>query len=182
MATLNQDSSGTKFIFVKGAPETIIERSSDERTETGKRPINPHYWHEKIREIASSGQRTLAVAAKKVSADKTDVTFGDVEGGLVMLGLLRHHRPAREESLLAVDQCHHARHRRQDDHRADHVETARVIGERLNIGVGKPAVTGAELEKMDDAELRRVVRGSRRLCPYQSGTQAAAGRSLAGKR
>lgn len=156
MATLNQDSSGTKFIFVKGAPETIIERSSDERTETGKRPINPHYWHEKIREIASSGQRTLAVAAKKVSADKTDVTFGDVEGGLVMLGLFGIIDPPREESLLAVDQCHHAGIVVKMI-TGDHVETARVIGERLNIGVGKPAVTGAELEKMDDAELRRVV-------------------------
>ena len=156
MATLNQDSSGTKFIFVKGAPETINERSSDERTETGKRPINPHYWHEKIREIASSGQRTLAVAAKKVSSDKTDVTFGDVEGGLVMLGLFGIIDPPREESLLAVDQCHHAGIVVKMI-TGDHVETARVIGERLNIGVGKPAVTGAELEKMDDAELRRVV-------------------------
>ncbi len=157
MATLNQDSSGTRFIFVKGAPETIIERSCDERTTSGKRPINPRYWHEKIREIASSGQRTLAIAVKKVPDDTAEVTFTDVESGLVMLGLFGIIDPPREESLLAVDQCHHAGIVVKMI-TGDHVETARVIGERLNIGVGKPAVTGAELEKMNDAELRQVVK------------------------
>lgn len=73
-----------------------------------------------------------------------------------MLGLFGIIDPPREESLLAVDQCHHAGIVVKMI-TGDHVETARVIGERLNIGVGKPAVTGAELEKMDDAELRRVV-------------------------
>src|SRR5690606_21451422 len=36
-------------------------------------------------------------------------------------------------------------------------ETARAVGALLNIGVGKPAVTGAELALMDEAELRWVV-------------------------
>ena len=157
MATLNQDSAGSKFIFVKGAPETIIERSSDERTTSGKRPLNAHYWHEKIREIASSGQRTLAIAVKKAPDEMTDLTFKDVESGLVMLGLFGIIDPPREESLIAVDQCHHAGIVVKMI-TGDHVETARIIGERLNIGVGKPAVTGAELEKMDDAELRCVVK------------------------
>ncbi len=39
----------------------------------------------------------------------------------------------------------------------DHVETARAVGERLNIGVGRLAVIGAELEKMDEETLRRTV-------------------------
>ncbi len=38
----------------------------------------------------------------------------------------------------------------------DHAETARAIGAQLAIGVGKPAITGAEVALMDDAELRRV--------------------------
>lgn len=156
MATLNQDSQGNRYIFIKGAPETVIDRCSDERTEDGKRPIDRDYWHHHIREIASNGQRTLAVAARKVSPDTTEIGFADVEHDLVMLGMFGIIDPPREESLLAVNQCHHAGIVVKMI-TGDHVETARVIGERLNIGVGKPAVTGAELEKMDDETLRRTV-------------------------
>ena len=39
----------------------------------------------------------------------------------------------------------------------DHVETARAIGAQLAIGVGKPAMTGAEVSLISDADLRRVV-------------------------
>ena len=156
MATLNQDSQGNRYIFIKGAPETVIERCSDERAENGKRPIDRDYWYQHIREIASNGQRTLAVAARKVSPDTTEIGFADVEHDLVMLGMFGIIDPPREESLLAVNQCHHAGIVVKMI-TGDHVETARVIGERLNIGVGKPAVTGAELEKMDDETLRRTV-------------------------
>ena len=71
-----------------------------------------------------------------------------------MIGIID---PPRDESLLAVNQCHHAGIVVKMI-TGDHVETARAIGERLNIGIGKPAVTGAELEKMDDTTLRRTVR------------------------
>ena len=156
MATLNQLSDGKRLIFIKGAPETVIEKCSEERTESGKRPINRDYWHHQIGEIARKGQRTLAVAVKDARDDQTEVTFGDVIGGLTMLGMFGIIDPPREESLLAVNQCHHAGIVVKMI-TGDHVETARVIGERLNIGIGKPAVTGAELEKMDDATLKRVV-------------------------
>ena len=87
----------------------------------------------------------------------TETGFGDIGEGLVMLGVIGIIDPPRDESLLAVNQCHHAGIVVKMI-TGDHVETARAIGERLNIGIGKPAVTGAELEKMDDANLRRTVR------------------------
>ena len=55
-----------------------------------------------------------------------------------MLGVIGIIDPPRDESLLAVNQCHHAGIVVKMVH--DHVETARAIGERLNIGIGKPAV------------------------------------------
>jgi magnesium-transporting ATPase (P-type) len=39
----------------------------------------------------------------------------------------------------------------------DHVETARAIGAALGIGKGEPALTGAEIEGLDDETLRTVV-------------------------
>ena len=38
----------------------------------------------------------------------------------------------------------------------DHAATAREIGAQLGMGAGKPAVTGAEIAAMDDAQLRSV--------------------------
>ncbi len=65
MVTLNSDDEGHKYLFVKSAPETVIDRCSDERTGNGQRPIDRTYWYRHIRETASKGQRTLAVAMKK---------------------------------------------------------------------------------------------------------------------
>ena len=136
----------------------MIERCQSERTGNGgQRPVDRTCWHRRIREIAADGQRTLAVAMKKMPDEATETGFGDIGEGLVMLGVIGIIDPPRDESLLAVNQCHHAGIVAKMI-TGDHVETARAIGERLNIGIGKPAVTGAELEKMDDATLRRTVR------------------------
>src|SRR5690606_29429102 len=39
----------------------------------------------------------------------------------------------------------------------DHADTAQAVGAQLGIGRGHPALTGAEISLMDDAELSRVV-------------------------
>src|SRR5690606_5391234 len=39
----------------------------------------------------------------------------------------------------------------------DHADTAKAVGAQLNIGTGKPALTGAEIALMDEASLQRAV-------------------------
>ncbi len=39
----------------------------------------------------------------------------------------------------------------------DHAATAAEIGAQMGLGTGSRAMTGAEIETLDDAELRRVV-------------------------
>ncbi|MEE9222273.1 MAG: hypothetical protein V3V40_02335 [Nitrosomonadaceae bacterium] len=39
----------------------------------------------------------------------------------------------------------------------DHVVTARAIGVQLGIGNGQAALTGSNLEKMDETQLQRMV-------------------------
>ncbi len=58
--------------------------------------------------------------------------------------------------MHAVRECHHAGIRVKMI-TGDHAETAKAIGAQLGIGIGKPAVTGAEIALMDDAALRRIV-------------------------
>ncbi|MEF2060563.1 HAD-IC family P-type ATPase [Comamonas sp. GCA5] len=83
------------------------------------------------------------------------LTFADVAQGYTLLALVGIADPPRDEAVRAVAQCHAAGIRVKMI-TGDHGETARAIGAQLAIGTGKPAVTGAELELMDDAELQRM--------------------------
>ena len=58
--------------------------------------------------------------------------------------------------MAAVAECHAAGVRVKMI-TGDHGETARAIGAQLGIGLGRPALTGAEIELMDDSALREVV-------------------------
>src|SRR5690606_4291328 len=83
------------------------------------------------------------------------LAFADVETGYTLLALVGIIDPPREEAIVAVDECHRAGIRVKMI-TGDHAETARAIGAQLAIGVGKPAVTGAEVALMDEAALRQV--------------------------
>ena len=81
--------------------------------------------------------------------------FG-LEQGCTLLALLGIMDPPREEAMAAVAECASAGVRVKMI-TGDHADTARAIGSRIGIGLGKSALTGSEVETMDDAQLRRVV-------------------------
>nr|WP_322110957.1 HAD-IC family P-type ATPase [Steroidobacter gossypii] len=86
------------------------------------------------------------------------MTYDDVEQGCTLLALLGMIDPPREEAIAAVAECHAAGVRVKMI-TGDHADTARAIGAQLGIGRGAPALTGAEVEVMDDAALREAVQG-----------------------
>ena len=158
MATLNHNHGSGHFIYVKGAPEQVMAMCQMESDEKGQaRPIHSQYWEKRIHEIALAGQRTLAVAVKEVDSSQNELNFKDVESGMTLLAVFGIIDPPREEAVEAVSQCHTAGIR-VIMITGDHAETARVIGERLGIGIGKKAMTGVEVEAKSDEELRQVVR------------------------
>jgi magnesium-transporting ATPase (P-type) len=77
-----------------------------------------------------------------------------VQHGLVMLGLLGIIDPPREEAIRAVKDCHDAGIRVVMI-TGDHTLTARAIGAELGIGGGNRALTGQELDELDDEALSR---------------------------
>ena len=158
MATLNHTHRGERFIYVKGAPERLMAMCTMESDmDCGARPINFSYWEKRINEIALSGQRTLAIAMKPVDSNQNELDFKDVETGMTLMAVFGIIDPPRDESVEAVRHCHSAGIRVVMI-TGDHAETARVIGERLGIGIGKRSVTGAEIEEKSDEELRQIVR------------------------
>ncbi|MEE8618278.1 MAG: hypothetical protein V3S86_03290 [Nitrosomonadaceae bacterium] len=64
--------------------------------------------------------------------------------------------PPRDEALAAVSRCQPAGTLVKMI-TGDHVVTARAIGVQLGIGNGQAALTGSNLEKMDETQLQRMV-------------------------
>lgn len=155
MATYHRDSDDEPWIFVKGAPERILDMCGAQWSHDGERMLEADYWRRMAIDTAAKGLRLLALACKRASPLGGCLSFTDTESGYVMLAIVGIIDPPRPEAILAVRECHHAGIRVKMI-TGDHAETARAIGTQLSIGVGKPAVTGAEIAMMDDATLRRL--------------------------
>ena len=156
MATWHRNADGDGWIFVKGAPERILDICTSELGEAGERPLDPDYWRRMATDTAARGLRLLALACRQGEPAGASLAPEDVAGGCTMLALVGIVDPPREEAISAVAECHAAGICVKMI-TGDHVDTARTIGAELGIGAGKPALTGAEIALMDDAGLRRVV-------------------------
>ena len=156
MATLHHDHAGHGFIYVKGAPERILEMCNRQRSQGDDQPLNIAYWERSIEEIAQRGQRILALAFKTAETDQRELRFDHVEGDLTLLGLVGIIDPPRSEALEALRQCQSAGIRVKMI-TGDHAVTAQAIAAQMGIGVGGRVLTGRELENLSEAELQEQV-------------------------
>ncbi|HMN43592.1 MAG TPA: cation-transporting P-type ATPase [Povalibacter sp.] len=155
MATLHAHAGGA-IMFIKGAPERVLDMCSQQRVDGTDAPLDPDYWRRQAVDCAARGLRLLSIACKTLPADEPRIPEGAVDGGCTLLGLFGIIDPPREEAIEAVATCHGAGVSVKMI-TGDHVETARAIGAALGIGKGEPALTGAEIESLDDQALRAVV-------------------------
>lgn len=157
MATLHHDHADHYFIYLKGAPERVLELSSRQMRGGRDVPIEHSLWLDRINTVADRGQRMIAVALKAVEGRKLNIGFSDVEsGGFTLLGILGMIDPPSMEAVEAVKKCRSA-HIKVKMITGDHVLTARSIGAEMGIGDGESAITGVELQRMTDAELKAAV-------------------------
>jgi len=155
MATLHHDHAGHAFAFIKGAPEEVLLRCTQQRQQGEDHPLNHAWWQEWMEAMGRQGQRVLALAFAPMPAGKSDLAFADLEGGLTLLGLAGIMDPPREEAIRAVARCQAAGIGVKMI-TGDHAITAQAIGACMGIGGGS-ALTGAEIEELDDEALRRAV-------------------------
>ncbi|MCI5055662.1 MAG: cation-transporting P-type ATPase [Flavobacteriales bacterium] len=156
MATLNHDHNHHAFIFVKGAPETILSMCKDQRGAYGVEPLDASYWREKADNAAAQGQRVLAIAVKAVKAEQTVLELVDVKNSLTFIGMVGMLDLPRSESVAAIAECHRAGIRVKMI-TGDHVKTALAIAKQIGLQNSHTVLSGAELDKMNDAELRRAI-------------------------
>jgi len=156
MATLHHSHTGDAFIFLKGAPERVLEMCEQQRDIDGDHPLDRDRWLERVETMAKHGQRVLAIAVKPVRSDQTELSFGDVENGLIMLGMFGLIDPPREEAIKAVQTCRMAGIRVKMI-TGDHGATARAIAQQVKLTNTDDVLTGQELELMSEDELRQKV-------------------------
>ncbi len=156
MVTLHHDHAGHGFMYIKGAPERLFAMCDRERHQGEERTLHLDYWHSKQRQLGEQGQRVLAAAFRCVDDHRRSVTFEDLEQGLTLLGLYGFTDPPREDALHAVAACHEAGIAVKMI-TGDHATTARAIAARLGINHGRAALSGEQLEAMDDTALQQAV-------------------------
>jgi magnesium-transporting ATPase (P-type) len=158
MATLHKNTAG-KVMFAKGAPEVILDHCDRQQTKTGQYVSLDHeHFQNEADRLASQGERVLALAW----IENPDIRTGnlgpaDLPRNLVLLGVIGLLDPPRPEAIEAVKECHDGGIR-VTMITGDHKITAAAIAKLLNIGDGKTAVIGTEIEKMDTASLQERVR------------------------
>ncbi len=156
MATLHQGPDGEQVVYIKGAPEVIIQMCRNELHRDEERPLQASDWNGHYEALASAGTRVLALARMTVS-QPVDTLHPDLfTGQSTLLGVIGIYDPPRDEAIAAVKECQQAGIRVKmltGDHRL----TASAIGVQMGIGDGETALTGREIEAMSDAELAHAV-------------------------
>ena len=155
MATLHHDLEGHGFIFLKGAPERIMEVCAAERAAGEDRPLRHAWWQQAMLDAAQQGFRLLAVAMRPTENEQRSLDFSDVQSGFALLGIFAIADPPRAEAIRAVAQCREAGIQVKMI-TGDHLDTACAIGARFGMAADG-ALTGAEIERMDAAALRIAV-------------------------
>jgi magnesium-transporting ATPase (P-type) len=154
MATLHHDHEGRHFVYVKGAPERVLEMCVREARGGEAVDIDAEAWQRRAEEIAGRGQRVLAVARKDVSPEMRELREDEAEAGLTLLGLFGLIDPPRQEAIEAVAACQSAGIRVKMI-TGDHALTASAIAADLGLENPRHALTGRELERMGSDELRQ---------------------------
>jgi magnesium-transporting ATPase (P-type) len=159
MATLHKSRDGKHFILVKGAPEVILEHCDRQQTAGGEHPpIDRAHFVSASDKLAGQGERVLALAwLENPGVKEGGLAPADLPKNLVLLGLIGLLDPPRKEAIEAVKECHGGGIR-VTMITGDHRITAAAIAKMLDIGDGKTAVTGAEIEEMNEAALHAKVR------------------------
>jgi magnesium-transporting ATPase (P-type) len=145
-------------LFVKGAPERIIEMCTHQLGPDGQHlPLDAESVDGAAVELAARGLRVLAMAtaALETTLDHDD-ELPEPER-LVFVGLQGMHDPPRPGVRDAVAQCQESG-LRVIMITGDHAATAGAIAAEIGIAApGDRAVTGVELAALDGAELRARV-------------------------
>lgn len=151
---------GTSELYVKGAPERLLDFSTHVLVGEEERPLTPEL-RERIQAanhaLAGQALRVIAGAYRRMDPSKTRASHEDAEADLVFVGMWGLIDPPREEAIEAIKTAQGAKIRIVMI-TGDHTATASAIARDVGIaGHGEQTVSGEELNRMSDEELAERV-------------------------
>lgn len=160
MMTTFHKIDGEIYSYTKGAPDIILTRCNRVLTKEGVIELTPELNEEILKvnsSLASQGQRVLAISYRKWPEIPDNPTSEIAEKELTFIGFFAILDPAREEAKVAVATSRKAGIKTVMI-TGDHQDTALAIAKELDIWrEGDLVLTGVQLEKMSQEELKKVV-------------------------
>lgn len=159
MATLNTRDDRPPAIYVKGAPERIMEMCTSAAADDGECDLDHSFWRGEIEKLAADGQRVIALARRVMQEGTARISHMDAEEHLTLLGLVALIDPPRPEAVAAIAECR-ASGVQVKMITGDHAVTARAIARQLGLSEEARTVTGADLDALDDAGFAEEARAA----------------------
>ena len=150
MATAHR-GDGLDLIYLKGAPEALLARCALD--------ADQHHAITSAQEhLAAQGMRVLAVASHAPVPAGSVLDSSHLDSGCTFLGLVGLIDPPRAEAIAAIAACHRAGIS-VTMITGDHPATAAAIAAQLGLcPAGSPALTGADLDRLDAPGFARAAR------------------------
>ena len=153
-------ANGKIIQYTKGALDVILQRCTHYIENGNVYKINENVRKsiiEQNKNMTKKALRVLACACKFYDILPDDLNSQTCESNMVFSGLVGMIDPVRPEAIEAVKSCKEAGIKPVMI-TGDHKDTAVAIGKQLNIINNETeAITGAELEKISDDELKKII-------------------------
>ena len=158
MTTINRMKDGKLQANVKGGLDEVLSVCTRIETADGIRKITDadiEDLQKRNSRMADSALRVLSMAYRPIDEVSSEVDV--VERDLIFVGVTGMIDPEREEVIGAIQECHDAGIRTVMI-TGDHKATALAIASKIGLyGDGDLAITGTELEKLDEDEFEKNV-------------------------
>jgi Ca2+-transporting ATPase len=166
MATVHERFEGDPLAFVKGAPEIVLSHCTRVLRKGNAQKLTEKDRNTILKlngEMANQALRVLGVAYKEMAnidpeSFSEDGVDKKIENQLIFMGLVGMIDPPREEAKSANNLCRQAGIKTvmiTGDHQLTAVAVAKEIG---IMGKGDIALTGEELDKLNEEEFDKVVK------------------------
>jgi len=163
MATFHRLSDQQVDVYVKGAPETVLDMCSQWLGDDGPAPLTRDRSEQILQvntRMAGDALRVLGLAYRSLTPQEVESVKADIQasrGTLTWIGLVGMIDPPRPEVPAAVAQCQRAGIR-VIMATGDHQLTGEAIARQVGILHGNERViAGSELEQMSNAELDAAI-------------------------
>ncbi|MFX0186866.1 MAG: cation-translocating P-type ATPase [Candidatus Hodarchaeota archaeon] len=156
MMSVIGEREGKKIAFIKGAPDVLMRNASKVLLNGQEKPISE--MKDKIlnqnENFAENALRVLGVAYKELNPS---YDINTIEKDYTYVGLVGIIDPARDEVKYAIEEARMAGIRTIMI-TGDHKVTAKAIAQQIGLTESDEAITGIDLEAMDDRELSEKVK------------------------